>query len=101
MSMPVRLCSLAPDRRRVVVGAARNGERTVELYVADAGDGIAPGAVNQVFEPFYTTKPAGMGMGLAITRSIVERHGGQISLANATGQGARFNVTLPIDAEAA
>ena len=95
------VANLAPDRRRVVVGAARNGERTIELYVADAGDGIAPGAVNQVFEPFYTTKPAGMGMGLAITRSIVERHGGRISLSNATGQGARFNVTLPIDAEAA
>ena len=92
---------LTPERRRVTVGAARNGHQTVELYVADAGEGIPPDAVNQVFEPFFTTKPAGMGMGLAITRSIVERHGGRISLSNATGQGARFNVTLPIDSEAA
>jgi two-component system, LuxR family, sensor kinase FixL len=92
---------LTPDRRHVTVGAARNGHQTIELYVADAGDGIPPEAMNQVFEPFFTTKPAGMGMGLAITRSIVERHGGQISVSNRAGRGARFSITLPIDAEAA
>ena len=92
---------LTPDRRRVVVGAGKNGDGTIELYVADAGNGVPPDAAAQVFEPFFTTKPAGMGMGLAISRSIVESHGGRISVNNEPGQGARFSVVLPTAAEAA
>ena len=92
---------LTPDRRRVVVGAGRNGDGTIELYVADTGNGVPPDVAAQIFEPFFTTKPAGMGMGLAISRSIVERHGGSISLSNEPGRGARFSVVLPIDTEAA
>lgn len=93
--------NMAPDRRRVIVGAGKSDERTIELFVADAGDGVSPDAVAQVFDPFYTTKPAGMGMGLAISRAIIERHGGRISLNNEPGRGARFSVMLPIDREAA
>lgn len=93
--------NMAPDRRRVIVGAGKSDERTIELFVADAGDGVPPDAVAQVFDPFYTTKPAGMGMGLAISRAIIERHGGRISLNNEPGRGARFSVILPIDREAA
>ena len=95
------VADLTPDRRRVVVGAGKNGDGTIELYVADAGIGVPPDAVAQVFEPFFTTKPAGMGMGLAISRSIVESHGGRISVSNEPGQGARFSVVLPTDMEAA
>ena len=50
---------------------------------------------DEVFEPFYTTKPAGMGMGLTISRSIVEAHGGRIWATNSPLQGARFHVALP------
>ena len=94
------VADLTPDRRRVVVGAGKNGVGTIELYVADAGNGVPPDAAAQVFDPFFTTKPAGMGMGLAVSRSIVERHGGRIVLRNEPGWGARFSVELPIDTEA-
>ena len=92
---------LTPDRRRVVVGAAKNGAGTIELYVADAGHGVVPDAAARVFEPFFTTKPTGMGMGLAVSRSIVERHGGRIVLKNEPGWGARFSVELPIETDVA
>jgi two-component system sensor kinase FixL len=95
------VADLTPDRRRVVVGVGRCDERTVELYVADAGEGVRPDALARIFEPFYTTKTAGMGMGLAISRAIVEQHGGQINARNEPGRGARFSVMLPIDGRAA
>lgn len=92
---------LTPERRRLVVGIGKRDERTIELYVADSGNGVSPDAVGQIFEPFFTTKTAGMGMGLAISRAIVERHGGQINLRNEPGRGARFSVCLPVGVVAA
>jgi signal transduction histidine kinase len=53
--------------------------------------------LSQVFEPFYTTKAAGMGMGLAVSRTIVEAHGGRIWAENAAHGGARFCLVLPVD----
>ena len=91
------VADLTPDRRRVAVGVGRSDELRIELYVADAGEGIPSDAAARIFEPFFTTKAAGMGMGLAISRSIVERHGGSISLTSEFGSGARFSVMLPID----
>lgn len=95
------VAGLAPDRRRVVVGAGSRDERTVEMYVEDAGEGIGADALARIFEPFYTTKTTGMGMGLAISRTIVELHGGQIHVRNDPGRGARFSVMLPVDGVAA
>ena len=91
------VADLTPDRRRVSVGVGRSDELRIELYVADAGEGITSDAIAKIFEPFFTTKATGMGMGLAISRSIVERHGGSISLTSESGSGARFSVMLPVD----
>lgn len=66
----------------------------VHISVRDAGHGIAPGTHDLVFEPFYTTKPAGMGMGLVIARSIVEAHGGRIWATDNPDGGATFHVEL-------
>jgi signal transduction histidine kinase/integral membrane sensor domain MASE1 len=77
-------------RTRVVAGA------TVDLAVEDAGPGLRPGAEKLVFEPFYTTKPAGMGMGLSIARSIATAHGGMIYAVNNRTRGATFHVSLPL-----
>jgi C4-dicarboxylate-specific signal transduction histidine kinase len=68
----------------------------VRLYVVDNGSGIAANDVNDVFDPFWSTKPGGMGIGLAICRSIVTAHHGGISAANNAEGGATFCVTLPI-----
>jgi PAS domain S-box-containing protein len=84
-----------PEGRRQVSidAAARDG--WVELTVTDSGDGIPPERLPQVFDPFFTTKSGGMGMGLAICRSIVQAHGGDIALENTAGGGARVRVRLP------
>ena len=70
----------------------RNGNNTIQATVRDHGSGIADRA--RVFEPFFTTKSKGLGMGLAIVRSIVESHGGVIEAENAEGGGARFHFTV-------
>jgi signal transduction histidine kinase len=84
----------ARERRRVLIRAVPQGDG-VEISVADTGPGIPPAERERVFEPFYSSKPAGLGMGLAISRSIVEAHGGTISVDPAPGGGARFRVVLP------
>jgi PAS domain S-box-containing protein len=69
----------------------------VELTIEDSGPGIVAESINRIFEPFFTTKPNGMGMGLSICRSIVEAHGGDLSVSPAQPQGSAFRVTLPVD----
>jgi len=82
------------ERRRVLIRAVAKGDG-VEISVTDSGPGISSAERERVFEPFYSTKPAGLGMGLAISRSIVEAHGGTIAVDAAPGGGARFHVFLP------
>jgi signal transduction histidine kinase len=69
--------------------------RAVTLAVTDSGPGIAPEARARLFEPYYTTKARGLGLGLAIARQIVEAHGGAIDVEAVQGGGSRFRVTLP------
>ena len=68
----------------------------VKITVSDTGCGLADGIADTIFEAFYTTKPEGMGMGLAISRSIVEAHGGRIWATRNGGGGTRFQVWLPV-----
>jgi two-component system, LuxR family, sensor kinase FixL len=69
----------------------------VEISVADSGPGVADEAASRMFEPFVTTKAFGMGMGLAISRSIVESHGGSLRMVQGVGSGAIFAFDLPTD----
>src|SRR5581483_621559 len=71
----------------------------VQLQVADDGVGIPPHQISSLFEPFFTTKESGhgVGLGLAISKGIVERHHGQIEVDSAPGRGTTFTITLPID----
>jgi signal transduction histidine kinase len=71
----------------------------VIITVRDAGAGLSPEVAEQVFDPFFTTKPEGMGMGLAISRSIVEAHGGHIRATPNETHGTTFWVELPPDAD--
>jgi len=86
------------DRRKVAIVTQGNGDDTIHASVRDFGTGIPEEARQRVFEHFYTTKAKGLGMGLAIVRSIVESHGGKITVENADGGGATFRFTLPISA---
>ena len=71
------------------------------MTVEDTGSGIDPQHADRIFEPFFTTKPQGMGMGLSICRSIVEHHGGHLSVAPGLTHGSIFQVSLPIAPPAA
>jgi PAS domain S-box-containing protein len=84
------------DRPRVIV--VRTGLETdgaVRMDVEDSGAGLEPGADEKVFNAFYTTKAKGMGVGLSISRSIIESHNGRLWAANNLGPGATFSVRLP------
>ncbi|HSQ01575.1 MAG TPA: ATP-binding protein [Candidatus Dormibacteraeota bacterium] len=72
---------------------------TIEVFVRDSGPGLPEGGADAIFEAFYTTKPRGLGMGLAISRTIVELHGGTLA-ASSGPAGATFRVTLPVRAAA-
>jgi signal transduction histidine kinase len=69
--------------------------RGVLIGVRDTGPGLSPVALPRLFEPFYTTKPGGMGMGLSICRSIVEAHGGRLCASANEPKGAHFQFTIP------
>ena len=68
----------------------------VFVKVQDTGPGLEPEKLDRLFQSFYTTKPDGIGMGLAISRSIVEAHGGRLSAATNEPRGAVFRFTLPV-----
>ncbi len=82
-------------RREVVVAATCNGD-AVEVAVSDSGGGIDAGVANQLFSPFVTTKAHGLGLGLAISRTIVENHGGRLWATSTPEEGATFRFSLPL-----
>jgi PAS domain S-box-containing protein len=82
-------------KRKVVIATQSNGDGAVCTSVRDYGGGISEEMRDRVFDPFFTTKNEGLGMGLAIVRSIVESHGGTITIENADGGGAQFEFVLP------
>jgi two-component system sensor kinase FixL len=82
-------------KRDLVVGARLTDEDMVEVFVSDTGTGISPQAAEQLFQPFFTTKAEGMGVGLSISRTIVEAHGGRIWVEPNPAGGTVFRFTLP------
>ncbi|MBN9690222.1 MAG: PAS domain-containing protein [Verrucomicrobia bacterium] len=87
-----------PEFRRIIVRTQRGSDSRVEVSVRDFGGGLPKEDPNRVFKPFFTNKRNGMGLGLAIARSIVEGHGGRITASNAEGGGACFAFWLPDEA---
>ena len=86
--------------RLKVRAEAANGS-FVQFQIADTGPGIPVSKLTKVFDPFYTTKPTGTGLGLFVSQRIVKAHGGTIDVSSAEGKGACFTIRLPIWHEAA
>ena len=85
-------------RELIICSQAEDGH--LMISVSDTGVGLPPKQADQIFDAFFTTKPQGTGMGLRISRSIVESHGGRLWAAANSPRGASFHITLPIEAEA-
>ena len=87
--------STAPDNRVLLLKARATDNEEIELTVSDSGSGLPPKDAERVFEAFYTTKSSGLGIGLSLSRSIVEAHGGRLRATSNRGPGATFKFTLP------
>jgi CheY-like chemotaxis protein/anti-sigma regulatory factor (Ser/Thr protein kinase) len=86
-TVTVRVARIAPSEA--------GGEPHLQIEVADEGKGIAPEHLGRIFEPFYTAREGGTGLGLSVSRSIVVRHGGTLSVRSEPGRGTTFTVSLP------
>jgi signal transduction histidine kinase len=85
--------------RQLTIRTERDEGDRVRLSVQDAGTGIEPEIMNRLFEAFYTTKSDGMGMGLSVSRSIIENHQGRLWATSNDGPGATFSFSIPFVAE--
>lgn len=95
MNAAEAMVSISDRERLVCVRSEKHDGGGALITVEDSGPGVEPEDAKRIFEAFFTTKAEGMGMGLAICRSIVESHGGRITVAKAVPQGTVFQVTLP------
>jgi signal transduction histidine kinase len=85
--------------RDLLISTGRDGPSDVFVAVQDSGPGLNPESFDRLFDAFYTTKRDGLGMGLAICRSIIEAHGGRVWASPRAGAGAQFQFTLPVGFE--
>jgi signal transduction histidine kinase len=87
--------------RELHIATGKDRDNAILLTVRDSGPTLKPVSLDQFFEPFYSTKPSGMGIGLSICRSIVEAHGGRIWATGNAPLGATLHIVLPALPEAA
>jgi signal transduction histidine kinase len=85
--------------RHLQIRTQQDGDNHVRLSVQDAGCGVNPKEFDRLFEPFYTTKSSGMGIGLSISRSIIERHRGRLWAEPNDGPGTTFSFSIPCGPE--
>ena len=90
------LAALAAGPRELQVTTRTTADGSIAIVVCDTGVGVSHADLTQIFEPFVTTKPQGLGLGLSISRSIVESHGGRIWAARNDGPGVTLQVELPV-----
>jgi two-component system sensor kinase FixL len=93
------MAAVPEDERHLVLRTASGPGQNVTISVSDTGPGLSADEMPAVFEPFRTAKPGGLGLGLSITRRIVEAHEGKVSARNNPVSGATFLVSLPVIAE--
>jgi signal transduction histidine kinase len=93
------MAGISDGSRQLLIGTRKDASDAVLVTVQDSGPGLSPDSLDNLFDAFYTTKPAGLGMGLSICRSIVEAHGGRLWAASHDRSGATFQFSLPTQAE--
>jgi C4-dicarboxylate-specific signal transduction histidine kinase len=94
------MMTTAPDDRKIMLAVQAESEATLRFSVSDCGTGMSPNVIDHVFEPFVTTKPEGMGLGLSISRAIIGAHGGRLWAENNADRGATLHCVLPTEAHA-
>jgi signal transduction histidine kinase len=82
--------------REMIIKSQRAENEQIQVSVSDSGIGLPPQRAEEIFDAFFTTKPHGTGMGLRISRSIIESHGGRLWADGNQGRGATFQFTLPV-----
>jgi signal transduction histidine kinase len=95
------MSDVSKGSRDFLISTAEDISNGVLVTVRDSGPGLNPESLERLFDPFHTTKPGGMGMGLSICRSIIEAHGGQVWAAPNLPQGATFHFSVPLHQEVA
>jgi signal transduction histidine kinase len=89
--------SVTEGPRVLRIKTTRDATKTILVSIQDSGPGLDASQMQKLFEPFYTTKPQGLGMGLSICRSIIERHGGRLWAEPNARPGATFKFNLPCE----
>ena len=89
--------ALAAGGRFSMVTSYAPATGTISVTLEDTGSGMSDATLARVFDLFFTTKPEGTGLGMALARSVIQRHGGQLSITSEVGQGTRVIIRLPID----
>jgi C4-dicarboxylate-specific signal transduction histidine kinase len=84
------------ERRRLTVRTSQPRPMLVQVAVQDHGQGFSPEVLQRMYDPFFSTKPDGLGMGLSISRSIIDAHGGRVRAFNNPSGGAIVSFTLPV-----
>src|SRR4029077_13377950 len=93
------MSGIGQRRRELTIVSATDRAHAVRIEVRDSGTGLDPERATQVFDPFFTTKSEGLGIGLSISRSIVEAHGGRLTAGANTPYGAAFCIWLPLQGQ--
>ncbi len=96
LNLIVNAVEAMPDGGELAIATMREGDQ-VHVRISDTGVGMNPEEAKRIFEPFYTTKRSGTGLGLAVSYGIIQRHGGDITVESAPGRGAAFIVSLPVN----
>ncbi|MGD8787418.1 MAG: ATP-binding protein, partial [Phycisphaerales bacterium] len=86
----------SPDKRQLTIKTSMSSKDIVETSISDTGEGLPEELVDRIFDPFFTTKSDGLGIGLSISRSIVENHGGNLWAGTNSNCGSTFRFTLPV-----
>ena len=86
--------AFSTQTNRLITLNAYQADSTVMIEVEDNGDGIEPEAMENIFIPFYTTKKTGSGIGLSLSRQILQQHNGQLNVASEVGKGSRFTLMI-------